>query len=236
MIRRKNAFTLIELLVVIAIIAILAAMLLPALGRAKRSARVAQCINYKRQVTLAWTQYALDNQSRVAPNPLMADWLPLAWTHDLQSFDFFAGEAGTNIAFLMSPEHSCLANYSKSAEIYLCSEDFFIGPLQKAAGMARRTRNISMNWVMGGSHDNNSSWNIYSRLSDIRLASPASRYVFIDEHLDTILGPSFHINEGGDRTITGFVNYPSSLHSGGATLGFADGHVELKRWRLAETR
>jgi prepilin-type N-terminal cleavage/methylation domain-containing protein len=57
----RRAFTLVELLVVLAVIAILAALLLPALARAKDSARRACCVSNLHQLGLATQMYWDDN-------------------------------------------------------------------------------------------------------------------------------------------------------------------------------
>ncbi|MBX3734748.1 MAG: prepilin-type N-terminal cleavage/methylation domain-containing protein [Verrucomicrobiae bacterium] len=236
---KASAFTLIELMVVIAIIAILAGLLLPALAQGRRRAEGVVCLSNLRQITLGWSQYALDNQDWFLPNdpwgglPPWRSWCPTLMNYGQRD--------GTNVWFLVGDHPYSLGRYlgshpsATTARVFKCPSDRT--PTKIGARNYQRVRSVSLNsrvgTKVGESLTGLMGFEKQTDLDRIRHLRP-DHFVFADEHADTIGPPGFYLNFNIGKQ--SFPSLPSSRHGGSGTLSFMDGRAELHRWLEPSTR
>jgi prepilin-type N-terminal cleavage/methylation domain-containing protein/prepilin-type processing-associated H-X9-DG protein len=248
--RSTRGFTLVELLVVIAIIAILAGLLLPSLSKAKTKAQSVQCLNNLRQLQLAWYLYAGDNNDNVPPNYSYGDVagkLPTtaSWVSGMMAYETIPEFApwytdSTNISKLVPGGYGSIGSYAKTPAIYKCPADK--SWILLSAARYTRVRSVAMNEYMNDVNfviDDRVQICVFRKITDIIRPPPSLAWVFIDEHEDSISSGWFGVEPPTPTTpwMPHFwAQLPASRHNGAATLSFADGHVETKKWLDPRTK
>jgi prepilin-type N-terminal cleavage/methylation domain-containing protein/prepilin-type processing-associated H-X9-DG protein len=221
--RTQKAFTLIELLVVIAIIAILMAVLMPALKRAREGGKRASCLSNLKQLTLAWSMYADENDDRLVNGATGFSNTNQSWgdhRNELSWIDGYHPDPADWDAQILDIKRGALWPYLRNEKIYRC-------PTGRRGQALTYSIMFSMNavnhpWSQGiqGAH--------VKKRTEIR-PNLAQRFVLIDEGYMTSDAYAVYIH------LEQWFDNPPVRHGDGVTLSFADGHVEHWRWRGTET-
>ena len=143
----------------------------------------------------------------------------------------------TNHQYLIGGNFALFAPLIPNGQIYKCAADRTTWPLW-SSGNTRvpELRSYAMNSYIGSARiisplEINANYRLYKKSAQLEADSPANRFVFSDVNPANICTPAF----GVDVTLTRWIHYPSGLHRQRSVMTFADGHLEVHRWRDGRT-
>ena len=241
---KRRAFTLVELLVVVAIIALLVSILLPALGKARESAKQSMCLSNQRTLGQAWFAYAMDNRNIVfggTTRVVQIGERELAWQfsvyHPEESWVATPQYDGTNgypqdwseELWNLCIEIGTLYPYVETVKVYRCPTK---NKTVKGAYIDE-TRSYSISsslygtpYIGGGQEALEREKRTVKSLGAIKM--PAARMALICQGVVT--QENWGAESWNPMFLGGWQDVPPVNHGNGTTMSFADGHAEFHRW------